>query len=591
MGFCSYSKEYTNSSVTDVENQFINKYMPIADGDAVKVYLFGLYLCQNVQNEYSLSEAASTLHMQEERVIELFRFWEDFDLVEILSINPFSVRYLPADYAKGKPKKFRGEKYTGFNKALQALMPSRMISASEFMKYFSVMEEFSMKPEAMLLIVRYCIDLKGENISQNYILQVAKNFAADGATTVEQIESKLSDYVLRSGDIVAILRAMRSVKKPEPEDYKYLKKWTEELGFEIPSVLYAASLNKKGSFAKLDDLMCDLYANKKFSESEIKEHIERKTAVRNLTLDIAKELGVYCAVIETYTDNFVSPWLAAGYDDSSLLTLAKYCFRREKKSFEKMDELIRKLLSLGVISADSIADYMESEAREQEFAAEVLRTAGLNRRANNWDRENLRNWRNWNFSDEMILSAAEKAFGKASPIPYINSILSSWKAKNIFSPDRIEEGDRARNPDKTNAEERNEAFRKKVRNYYSNLRERANDRAEYYRRRARGNKAFAENEELIKTTEIGLAKAEAFGEDKTNLVHKLEVLKNERKILLGKLGLTEEMLTPQFRCKRCNDTGFDKNGKICDCYKKFVENASDQKKLETIMEVYSNIEL
>ena len=39
------------------------------------------------------------------------------------------------------------------------------------------MEQYSVKPEALILIVKYCIDLKGENISQNYILQVAKNFA------------------------------------------------------------------------------------------------------------------------------------------------------------------------------------------------------------------------------------------------------------------------------------------------------------------------------------------------------------------------------------------------------------------------------
>ena len=30
---------------------------------------------------------------------------------------------------------------------------------------------------------------------------MAKNFAAEGVTTVEQVEEKLSDYVLQSGDI------------------------------------------------------------------------------------------------------------------------------------------------------------------------------------------------------------------------------------------------------------------------------------------------------------------------------------------------------------------------------------------------------
>ena len=80
MGFCSYSREFSLASFTGIENQFINKYMPLADGDAVKAYVFGLYLCQNVQGDYSLEEAAKTLNMSAERLTELFRFWEDFDL-------------------------------------------------------------------------------------------------------------------------------------------------------------------------------------------------------------------------------------------------------------------------------------------------------------------------------------------------------------------------------------------------------------------------------------------------------------------------------------------------------------------------------
>ena len=591
MGFCSYSREFSLSSYTNIENQFIQKYMASADGDAVKVYIFGLYLCQNVQGEYSLAEAAHTLHMPEERVADLFRFWEDFDLLEVLSEEPFTVRYFPADYAKGKPKRIRTEKYADFNKAVQSLMPQKMISSSEFMKYFSVMEEYAIKPEAMLLIVRYCIDLKGENIAQNYILQVARNFAAEGVTTVEQIENKLSDYVVRSGDLARILRACGSTKKPEPADYRLLKKWTEELGFDVESIVFTASLFKKGGLAKLDAVLGELYASKKFGEAEIREHLARKAQVRELTLSIAHELGVYCQVVDTYTDNFVSGWLAAGYDDASLVTLAKYCFRRERKSFEKMDELIRKLVSLGVVSAESIVAYIEEEAREQTFAAEVLKRAGLTRRVNNWDRDCLRNWRRWNFSDEMILKAAETAVGKVSPVPYINSVLSSWKARGVFSPEQLAKEQAQGGVPYHAQEQRADEQRKKVERYYFNLRERAQDRAEHYRKIANANADFRANEEAIKANEIRLAKAEALGGDTAAPAAALKELRRERAALLAQMALTEEMLVPQYRCKKCSDTGFDKDGNVCDCYRESVEDASDDKKLENILDAYANIEL
>ena len=592
MGFCTYSNEFSAASYTNVENQFINKYMPSADGDAVKVYIFGLYLCQNVQGEYSLAEASRALALPPERIVDLFKFWEDFDLLEIVSYEPFSVRYFPADYAKGKPKRIRTEKYAEFNRAVQSLMPKKMISASEFMKYFSVMEEYAVKPEAMLLIVRYCIDLKGESISQNYILQVARNFAAEGVTTVEQIENKLSDYLVRSGDAAAVLRAMGSARKPEPEDYKLLQKWTDELGFGLPAILYTASLHKKGTFAKLDAAMQELYANKKFSESEIGEYLARKTEIRNLTIAIARELGVYCQVVDTYTDNFVSGWLAAGFEDASLLQLAKYCFRRGRKSFEKMDELLKKLIERGAVSAESLVAYMESEAREQEFAAEVLAKAGISRKVNNWDRECLHTWRAWNFSDEMILKAAELSAGKASPIPYINSVLSSWKSKNLFNPDQIEkEPQRETYFQAKQREEHDAEFKKKVRSYYFNLREKAEDRAEHYLKLARSDARFKANEDRLKACEIRLAKAEALGGETAEEQKKLNELRSERAKILTDMKLTEDMLVPQYRCKKCNDTGFDANGNVCDCYKKFVEDVNSEKKLENILDVYSNIEI
>ena len=591
MGFCSYSREYSISSYTNIENQFINKYMAMADGDAVKVYIFGLYLCQNVQNEYSLKEAAESLKLSEEQVIDLFKFWEDFDLLEIVSMQPFSVRYFPADYAKGKPKKIRTEKYSDFNKAVQSLLPKKMISSNEFMKYFSVMEEYAIKPEAMLLIIRYCIDLKGDSIPQNYILQVAKNFAAEGVTTVEQIENKLSDYMVQSDDLTSILRSMGSNKKPEPDDYKLLKKWTDSLGFDLSVIVFTASLHKKSNLLKLDETLQELYTNKKFSEAEIRDFLARKTEIRNLTISIAKELGVYCQVIETYTDHFVGKWLAAGYEDSSLISLAKYCFRRDRKSFEKMDELIQKLISIGVISTESIISYMEAEAREQEFLSEILKEAGISRRCNQWDKECLQRWRSWNFSDEMILKAANLAQGKTNPIPYINTVLSSWKTHDIYSLSQLSNLPQRENIYSNKFASKNEELKKKVQNYYFNLREKAKDKAEYYLKLARNDPEFRQNEDAIKQAEIHLGKAEALGGDIDGEAQNLKALRNQRAKILKKLNISEEMLTPQYRCKKCNDTGFDKNGNICECYIQYVTNVSEEKRLDTILDVYSNIDM
>ena len=109
MAFCSFSKDNDGNFYTIVENKFITKYLPEADGFAVKVYLYGLYLCENTDSEFSLSSMAEVLRTTEENIREAFAFWEDYDLVEILAKEPFTVQYLPVKSAVGRPKKIRYE--------------------------------------------------------------------------------------------------------------------------------------------------------------------------------------------------------------------------------------------------------------------------------------------------------------------------------------------------------------------------------------------------------------------------------------------------------------------------------------------------
>ena len=122
MSFCSFSKEFNENAFTTVENQFVTKYMPDADGFAVKVYLYGLYLCQNSDSDFNVFSLAEVLKTTKEKIEEAFEFWEDYDLVEILSRDPFAVSYLPVRSAVGRPKKVRYEQYADFNKELQRKM-------------------------------------------------------------------------------------------------------------------------------------------------------------------------------------------------------------------------------------------------------------------------------------------------------------------------------------------------------------------------------------------------------------------------------------------------------------------------------------
>ena len=69
--------------------------------------------------------------------------------------------------------------------------------------------------------------------------------------------------------------------------------------------------------------------------------------------------------------------------------------------------------------------------------------------------------------------------------------------------------------------------------------------------------------------EIALAKAEVFQpETLPALKEKKAALTEERKQRLKALGIPESKLVPQYKCKKCSDTGFLPSGEVCDCYEK-----------------------
>jgi len=437
MAFCTYSKEYSATGFTDLENAFINDYMPAANGTAVKVYVYGLYLCRNTETEFTLESFAEALGITAAEAKDAFIYWEEFGLVSITADEPFRVKYLPLG-TSAKPRKIKPEKYAGFSASLQLLIPSRMISTSEFTEYYNIMEIYGIKQEAMLMILKYCVGLKGESIGYKYISAVAKDFGARKILTAEQVEKELSSYVSRSAEIEKILKAMSLKKKPEIEDLNYYKKWTKELGYETENIIYAATKIKKGGMKKLDDFIGELYANKRFSKEEIAGYSKTKDNLYDLTIKINRALSVYYDVIDTVVENYTARWHNMGFEERSLLFIANYCFKKNKNNYEAMDEIIARLQQNGVVGYEATVNYFVRLAEEDAFIKEMLSLAGITRKPTNWDRDNLKLWQSWNFSKEMILEAAKRAAGKESPIPYINAVLGRWKDKGVFTPDKIE---------------------------------------------------------------------------------------------------------------------------------------------------------
>ena len=544
-----------------MENAFICEYLPISPGDTVRVYLYGLFLCQHPERDQDILEIASTLKMDVDKVKGCFTYWEEFGLVSVLSEDPFSVQYLPVRNSfSSKPRKIKAEKYTEFTKGIQALLPSRMISTGEYTEYFSIMETYSIKPEAMLMIVKYCADRKGADIGYRYISKVAKDFGARGITTVDKVEKELSSYILRTGVIEKILKALSLKRQPEIEDSTLLKKWTQELNFDTDSIIFAASKLKKGSMAKLDEFIMELYSLKSFSEQEIEEYMDKKQAIYDLAIKINKALSIYVEVMDTVVDTYTHKWLSYGFTDDTLLFVASNCFKSGKNTLQDMDALVETLRQRGFIDLSSVGDYFEQEKKLDAFISKLLITAGINRRPNPWDRENLQMWKSWNFSEDMILESAKLASGKSSPIAYMNGILSNWKNKGVFSLESV--------PDAKSTDDSQESYNRE----YERRRSLAISKAQKNMDKANAIDGFTTILGRLSGIEKDLAFAEISGDETAlkNLENEQAELTAKAEKLLSSINLTMRDLSPRFACEKCSDTGYVGTHR-CDCFNKKVD--------------------
>ena len=96
MAFCKYSFDMIANNTTSVDNIFINNYLPYADSTAVKVYLYGLYKCQDSNSkDNTIEHFAQELHLSEEEIEKAYLYWQEQGLIQILNVIPFEVRYLP----------------------------------------------------------------------------------------------------------------------------------------------------------------------------------------------------------------------------------------------------------------------------------------------------------------------------------------------------------------------------------------------------------------------------------------------------------------------------------------------------------------
>lgn len=434
MAFCKFSTEYIANNKTEVDNLFINEYLPDAPDNCVKVYLYGLFLCNSGEIiDNALDKFSKHLGLDEDEVVTCFMYWQEQGLVQVLSTYPVEIRFTPLKNIGSGTKLYKTDKYDVFNRQAQELFEGkREISKSEYAEYFDFMERYHMEQEALLMIIKYCIDTKKANVGYTYILTVARNWANEGILTAQQVEEKLCEFEENSSELGVLLSALRIKRQPYIEEKTLYKKWTDELGFGGDVILYIANKIKTKThptFDKIDGILMKYYTLGLFSVMEIENYEQNKQKLYNLAKQVNNAIGVYYENLDMVVDNYISKWINLGLDKETILEIASYCRKVSVRSLEGLDNKIQKFSKLGLVTLEALHSYLNEIIETDNEIQEILDKLALPRKVNFIDRELYKTWKTWNMSKELIMYASELAAGKS--MQYLNSILANWHNSDV----------------------------------------------------------------------------------------------------------------------------------------------------------------
>lgn len=433
MSFCKPSSELILKNETTVENAFIVDFLPSLNPTACKVYLYGLYLCQNgIDN--TLESFERIFNLSEDDVISIFKNLEELNLVECLDLVPMEVRYLPIKSSSMHLKKFNKDKYRKFNETAQTIISKRMIDIKEYENYYYLIEVKGMEQEAVLKVIEYCVYKKGADINSAYILKVARDWAYEGLLSGEQVENRINELEKYNDDLKLILSTLGLKRSATMDEYQMFLDWTNNLSFNLETLTHLAKITKKkkGNFLKLNALANKCFELKKFSTKEIDDYFSKEEEYFNIAKDICKNLGIRYDNLSIVVETYINPWMELGFDSDSLQTLANYCFKCGIKTLEGMNNKVQQFYKLGLITTAAINEHLEELSVFDNKIQDILNEFGLNRVVNKFDRSFYNTWINeWNTPTEVLTYAIEISKNKIQPMQFLNRVLSIYFNKGI----------------------------------------------------------------------------------------------------------------------------------------------------------------
>lgn len=436
-----------------VDNLFFQDYLPGAKGDYVKVYLYGLYLCQHPAEDMSLPALGQELGLTAAEVEAALRYWERRRLVSRVSDSPPEYVFRsPAQVAlSGAAEMEADAAYVAFSEDVYALFGDRRkVRPADISLCWEWVQDMNLPQEVVMMLLSHMISSRGIQFSFRSAQAEAARMGAEGVASAEDAEAYFTHSRSVQDGARAVLRQLGKKRAPSQNELDLYRKWTDEWAYTPDAILAACEETTKGdpTFAYLDGILKGIRQRGEArgaaprTASELETTLRAETAEKQAVAAFAKALGTR-----------VTPLLQTGYrrlvkdyDPELVLMVAGETYQAGGDMVQ-IEKILERFYADGIRTPEAARQYFDEIHRLNQSILPLFEASGQSGRPSAADRTLYKKWLSWGFTEDMLLLAAKQSQSAARKMPYMDKILQSWHDAGIATP---EQAARQTPPEKTN---------------------------------------------------------------------------------------------------------------------------------------------
>lgn len=435
----AFDGHYAMFDATPVDNQFIMDCVPMAKGDYVRVYLYGLMGCYHPEIDLDISRMSHDLDLPEEEIKKAYRYWERRGLVRRVSDTP------PAwQYVHGREKSLAGSQpadpeYEAFAEALYGVFDNdRRLHGKEIQTCYEWVEDLKLPMEAVIMLLKHMARIKGKNFTIQSAGKVALEMAEEQVSTLEEAEAFLSrDQQIWEG-VRRVLRKLGKKGMPSEAQTELYRKWIREWRFTPEAVEAACAETAKGepNMGYLDGILKNVRQEASSAETiDLKLFSEIQEQGGKLKETISRLGGGM-----TEENRHILMKLENEYSPEVLRIGVRECAAGHR-NIEELEKLLEAWRKRGLYTETEVEAYVAEFHRQNELLRQLReKWNGNEPRIGETSRKMAARWETeLGFSDEMILKTAEYANEAKAPMAYLDKLLTSFHEKGIRTPEEAEQ--------------------------------------------------------------------------------------------------------------------------------------------------------